>query len=463
MAVKFRLLKLVAAVSVMAGGAGCTTAPEQLVPPPSAVLEAGPYQWLGSGSCASMGCHNANGLKGDKGSEYTTWIGHDKHARSYEVLSNLKSRAIAKNLGRGKPANEDALCLNCHVHRAYDEAKHHPRFGKEDGVGCESCHGPASGWVSEHYKTSWRELRTSQKVATGMSDTRSLEGRVRSCVPCHVGAGAMDVNHDLIAAGHPRLAFDFSAYHALMPHHWPVDHDKRTRPDWDAAAWFVGEAITTQAALDLLASRARGGIWPEFAEYDCYACHHQLQYKSWRKERGFPDRKPGNPPWNDWYISPLPYRVNPGKGDAQQLAQQIAGLKAVMESKIVPDCGEVTKQALAAAKTLEAWVTQFNKDRYTPEVLATCLMQLAKQEAPTQVGSWDEAAKTYLAVVAIYHAGGAKARRPEVIDALKAIRGVLRFDPDSDSPRRDYQPKDLLDPYKLLQQRLSSVEKGVEK
>ena len=139
-----------------------------------------------AGSCSSVGCHNGNGLQTDRGSEYTTWILHDQHAHAYEVLFNARSASIVKNLNRedGKMAHELGLCLNCHVHEAYDKSNHNLRFTKEDGVSCESCHGAASSWISDHYKAN---VSYQEKVAMGMRDTRSMAGRVRSCTPCHVG------------------------------------------------------------------------------------------------------------------------------------------------------------------------------------------------------------------------------------------------------------------------------------
>ena len=39
---------------------------------------------------------------------------------------------------------------------------------------------------------------------------------------------------------------------------------------------------------------------PEYAELDSFACHHALTATkdSWRQERGFAGRRPGNTPWN---------------------------------------------------------------------------------------------------------------------------------------------------------------------
>jgi hypothetical protein len=456
------MVALLVAVAPMAGCAITTEqpAPTNVVPMPKTV----PNQWLGSGSCASMGCHNANGLKGEPRSEYTTWVTHDPHARAYEVLYNTRSRTIVANLKTGKPAHQDSLCLNCHVHKDYEKEKanHQPLFAKEDGVGCESCHGPASGWISEHYRIGGN---VEQKLALGMWDTWSLAGRVRSCTPCHVGAAGMDVNHDLIAAGHPRLAFEFSAYHALMPHHWPDAKDRQpgasagARADWDAAAWFVGEAAATQAALELLASRADKGVWPEFAEYDCYACHHQLQDKSWRQKRDATKRKPGSLAWNDWYVSPLPYQVHPGKADPKGAPKQVAALRKMMEQK-APDQEAVHKQAREAAKAMQEWARQFKETQYTTKDLSIIMRQIASHGAEQEAGSWDEAAQTYLAVTAIYqalrHAKGAKSPPPDLKDALAEIRRCLQFQKGSDSPLLTFTPQQLLEPYALLLHRLGS-------
>jgi hypothetical protein len=465
------LLPLLVFLALVSGLLARTPAPRQEEKAaPVAVSPTPPHQWLGAGSCASMGCHNANGLKGDWRSEYTTWVVYDRHARAYEVLFNRKSESIIKklNLAGGKPASQQALCLNCHVHNDYEQVDHHPRFAKEDGVSCESCHGPAGDWVSEHSKPQWRDWTAEKKSTQGFWDTRSLTGRARSCTPCHVGAAGMDVNHDLIAAGHPRLAFDFSAYHALVPHHWQDAKDKvpgtspRARADWEAAAWFVGEATTTQAALELLAARAATPSWPEFAESDCYACHHQLQSQSWRQEakRDLGQRPSGNLPWNDWYVTSLPYKFHPPQINTTDLLHQIAKLKEVMEQKISPDSAAVRLNADMAAKMLGALAKQFEEAHYRPTDLEGFLQQLATQGATHKAASWDEAARTYLGVVAVYYAlrdaGGSRAPAADVQDALKKIRGLLQFPPDSDSPPPAYTPQLLLEPYGLLRKRLGA-------
>ena len=139
-------------------------------------------------------------------------------------------------------------------HPSYQAATHSSGFRKEAGVACESCHGPAQRWLNEHYREGWRTRTPSEKHAVGMADTRSLRGRAESCVPCHVGAADMDVNHDLIAAGHPPLHFEFAAYHANLPRHWDDAKDTDSRlggkRDFEARAWAIGQVVSARAALE---------------------------------------------------------------------------------------------------------------------------------------------------------------------------------------------------------------------
>ena len=59
-----------------------------------------------------------------------------------------------------------------------------------------------------------------------------------------------------------------------------------------------------QKSLERLAWRAEDPkmAWPEYAELDCFACHHSLtQAKdSWRltTQKYYSGRRPGNPAWN---------------------------------------------------------------------------------------------------------------------------------------------------------------------
>ena len=180
------------------------------------------------------------------------------------------------------PATKTALCLKCHSSNDGRCDNTGPRFLLSDGVGCESCHGPAGRWLTVHYRDDFRNQSPEYKASLGMRNTKDLATRAKVCTECHVGNVNKDVNHDLIAAGHPRLNFEYAAFLANYPKHWSRSRPDRPphpdfAPDFEARAWAVGQAASAQAALDLLAYRAEekhGRPWPEFAEYDCFACHH---------------------------------------------------------------------------------------------------------------------------------------------------------------------------------------------
>ena len=419
-------------------------------------------QWLGSGSCVPPGAITATACKAISAANTRPGSCTTSMPALYEVLFNAKSRAIVSNLHRedGKAAPDLALCLNCHVHKDYKSANRHPQFAKEDGVSCESCHGPAGSWLSGHYKAG---LTDEQKTAMGMWDTRSIAGRVRSCTPCHVGAEGMEVDHNLIAAGHPRLAFEFSAS-ALMPHHWQDAKDKkpgetkRARPDWDAAAWFVGQAATAQASLELLAARTRSERWPEFAEYDCYACHRQLDDKAWQQEPR--DARGTRPimPWNDWYNGSLSFEIHPEKFDPKQLLQDFAKLRSTDGGQDCAAQGNRSARGRAYCPGIGAMGQALRRCPRWFRGRGRCIEENHDRAAKHKAASWDEAAQTYLAVAAMYHASknaGGKPLMPQVRESLLEVRSRLQFPPDIDGPQPTYTPEVLRKLFGQLQEHLA--------
>lgn len=268
----------------------------------------------GAGSCAAQACHNADGLTGFSGREYRIALERDlsadrprvkdKHAQAYEVLWNGKSiqmlRRWKETAGEVHPERE-VLCLRCHVGPA---AAQESAF-LADGVSCEACHGPAEKWLAAHFRPDWKRLSASERRDLGMWDTRSVASRVQVCLDCHVGSAAAEVNHDLIAAGHPWLHFEALDYHRRWHKHWDTakDYGAAGAKDFEVNLWEFGQAASAQASLRLLAARARdeNRPWAEFAEYDCAACHHPLKAGVVAR----PTAKAGAPAYNTWYTAEL--------------------------------------------------------------------------------------------------------------------------------------------------------------
>jgi hypothetical protein len=367
--------------------------------PAQSIESSPPPLYVGAGSCAAAACHNANFARGASGSEYATWITRDPHARAYEALFDERSVRIQKNLGHKTPAHEDRQCLACHVAADYDPERPPKRapFFKTDGVSCESCHGPAQAWIGLHHHERWRTLTAADKKRVGMNDTRSITGRAQLCVPCHVGTASMNVDHDLIAAGHPRLHFEFAAFHAHLPRHWPDYKDRdpaksaRGRADFEARAWAVGQLVTVKAALELLTERAGDAsrTWPEFAEYDCAACHRDLHR----------ERQPRSLAWGH-LLALTPDAATMQRRDSETIKHLRSNLKDLhntMRAGLTADRKRVFKPANAAVNLLRQMIDAAETESSDVRWLLDTLDTLVRWQSRSR----DEATQLQLGVAAL--------------------------------------------------------------
>ena len=254
---RLRSLILLAATSGPVVGALTTSAQ----PAP----ERGNY--VGPGSCSATACHGAiRPIAGARilQTEYTTWIAQDRHARATDVLSNPVSRRMAQILGIGDPAKAPK-CLACHSLDVPSSAQ--GRTFANEGVSCEACHGPATGWLGYHVT---RDATHEESVKRGMYDTKDVVKRTDKCLTCHLGTSDKFVDHEMIAGGHPDLVFELEAFSAAMPRHWKEASDGD--PYMPVRTFAVGELTHLRASLDRLARRVKGPNWPEYSDLDCFAC-----------------------------------------------------------------------------------------------------------------------------------------------------------------------------------------------
>ena len=122
-------------------------------------------------------------------------------------------------------------------------------------------------------------------VQKGMTDTKKLDVRAKMCLACHLGQGSQLVDHDMIAAGHPDLAFELDTFTVGQP-----AHHREPKPSPGNAlprvrAWAVGQSSALAEGMGMLALHA-AKAWPEFSDLECYQCHHDLRADSWRIQRG---------------------------------------------------------------------------------------------------------------------------------------------------------------------------------
>jgi hypothetical protein len=286
-------------VTVAAAPAGPAASPRL---PTQAPAPAEANNYVGPGSCSAVACHGAiRPVPGARiqQTEYSTWVSQDRHARATEVLSNPVSQRMGRILGIGDPSKAQK-CLACHSLDV--PASQQGRNFTTEGVSCEACHGPATGWLGYHVT---KDAKHEESVRRGMYDTKDLVKRTEKCLTCHLGTSEKFVDHEMIAGGHPDLVFELESFSAAMPRHW---RDAADAPAYAPVRTFaVGELVHLRAGLDRLARRVKGPIWPEYAELDCFACHHSLTRPedSWRQENGYAHRaRPGLPQLQvSWYAT----------------------------------------------------------------------------------------------------------------------------------------------------------------
>jgi hypothetical protein len=100
------------------------------------------HSFVGVKTCGM--CHKSE----KQGNQLGVWE-KSMHSKAYETLKTEKADKIAKEKGFSTPAVQTPECLKCHtsgsnVAAEFKEAK----FSIEDGVQCETCHGPGSDYKS---------------------------------------------------------------------------------------------------------------------------------------------------------------------------------------------------------------------------------------------------------------------------------------------------------------------------
>lgn len=261
----------------------------------------------GVASCAGSTCHSRQVESGVnvRQNELITWQDPSSiagaHSRAYRVVYDARGAAITRKMG----LNADGIarnCLGCHSDPA--PGGRGARFQVSDGVGCEGCHGGSGAWLASHRTVSGTHT---DNVSRGMRALEIPKVRAGVCLDCHFGSNkpGQFVSHEIMAAGHPRVAFELDLFSSLTQH-WDVDADYVRRKTYAGGVktWAVGQAMALERALTLYGTSGRGqGVFPELYFFDCHACHRQISddpkaRPQWQANPGRPIPG-GTPPFND--------------------------------------------------------------------------------------------------------------------------------------------------------------------
>ncbi|GAB4334309.1 MAG: hypothetical protein Kow0099_06370 [Candidatus Abyssubacteria bacterium] len=148
------LVVLVTAVIMLAAFSGSADAQE--------------HKYVGVKGCKM--CHMAPA----RGAQFKQWE-QTQHAKAYETLASEEAKAIASEKGIANP-QEAAECLKCHV-TGYgaDPSMFTETYAKEDGVGCESCHGPGNDY---------KNIQIMKDVEKAKANGLIIPDK-ETCVKCH--------------------------------------------------------------------------------------------------------------------------------------------------------------------------------------------------------------------------------------------------------------------------------------
>lgn len=134
-------------------------------------VQAQEAEYVGNSQCKM--CHN----KEADGKVWTVWSS-SAHAKAYELLGTPESKAVAEKAGVTGSPQEAPECLSCHV-TAYSKDAMPAKIKMEDGVQCESCHGPASLHVADG------KAKMMKKDETVDISAHIKKGDEAGCRTCH--------------------------------------------------------------------------------------------------------------------------------------------------------------------------------------------------------------------------------------------------------------------------------------
>jgi hypothetical protein len=342
------------------------------------------------------------------------WFERDPHARAYTKLLNSESqRIIAQLMGSAIEVDTSEYrqvlrerCVSCHANEQASDDQ------IKLGIDCQVCHGPATAWGDEHYSQSTLSLGDHRFDHSQRVNLESIEQRARLCSDCHVGQlnrgpGLKDreVDHRLMAAGHPTMYFDFENYLDRYPKHWDqAEEDQRLGPFSSYSRWRTGKWVAAHARLQLLHDRAdraeraervessslqgiRGQHdWPEFTESSCTSCHFSLLPDSWRRRF----RSSSTATWDDWYLESIDIAF-PKTTDAawsRRWSEDVLALRSTMEARS-PDPATVRHHANALMELCQVAVEA--RENSDEQMIRARLKRLIENES--SVTSWEQGAQ----------------------------------------------------------------------
>ena len=204
------------------------------------------HEIVGAPNCKA--CHKAK-----TGDQWKTWT-ESAHASAFETLASAASQKIAADRGIGDPQQAEA-CLKCHTTRVFlgvdVPVSEKAKYEDNEGVGCESCHGPGSDYKPGKIMRDPEAAR-----AAGLVMERTAE----ACSRCHNETS-------------PTFkSFDFEQRWTQIAHPVPPGEEEQT--DASPADPGMPDIVTFNSSVGNVHFPHK--LHVEDLELECVKCHHQI-------------------------------------------------------------------------------------------------------------------------------------------------------------------------------------------
>jgi hypothetical protein len=163
-------------------------------------------KYVGMSKCKM--CHKSE----KSGKQYSIWEA-GPHANAYKLLASEEAKAAAKKLGIDDP-QKSGKCLKCHS-TAYNwtEAVATDQVAVEDGVTCQSCHGPGADYKSKSVMEDREKC-----IENGM-----IYPATKSCKLCHNDTSPTWKNDRYTLASGEKVGFDEKQAYDKIKHPKPAE------------------------------------------------------------------------------------------------------------------------------------------------------------------------------------------------------------------------------------------------
>jgi Cytochrome c554 and c-prime len=384
---------------------------------------------LGVASCAAGVCHGKLVPQPDNNvwlNEYRVWSADDPHAGAYQTLATPASKRIAQNLGIAS-AQTSERCLNCHTDNV-PQNRRGPKFQVSDGIGCEACHGGSARWIESHSESG---ATHADNLAKGMYPTEQPLARATLCLSCHLGTEDRFATHQIMGAGHPRLSFELDAYSTNQPPHYTADDDyvKRKGSIDGFNLWLAGQLASAERFVVLLRGHwfeSTTPMYPEFAFYDCHACHHPMDAERWDRRRAGSGVSPGGLRLQTHFLLIL-------QATAAALDPAAAQPLAEATQTLVRGGQHDVAAVRTAAAAILQWVgahADWGKRNFTSAEVNEVRRSLIRYAADGRMGDFAAAEQTFLGIESLSLYLGDADRHRSALDALfKSVADDAAFEP----------------------------------